>query len=247
MEGLKEGFDILVYQSEDCETLAQYLSLFEFAPIIVGVDDLLAKAASKKYDLCIIDYREGIPGDLSLLESLRGLYSDTPIIFLANKLPGNTKNYEYTIAAFKAGVDDFILRPYNMDELVCRVRAILRRYKKVIAAPGIYNIGEYTFDTKSRSLRYHEIVKRLSPAQSTTLGVLCVYLNENVPKSLIIKELYADVGNAERAQKADRCLSVYLTELRKALRLDPRIRIISDRTYITLQVVASTDSVEDLF
>lgn len=247
MEGIKEDFDILVYQSEDCETLAQYLSLFEFAPTIVGVDDLLAKATSKKYDLCIIDYREGTPGDLSLLESLRDLYPDTPIIFLASKLPGNTKNYEYVIAAFKAGVDDFVLRPYNMDELVCRMRAILRRYKKVIAAPGIYNIGEYVFDTKFRSLRYHEVVKQLSPAQSTTLMILCSYLNENIPKSLIIKELYADVGNAERALKADRCLSVYLTGLRKALRLDPRIRITSDRTYITLQVVAPTDSIEDLF
>lgn len=241
---LNPDYDVLIYQSNDCSMLSKYLLLFGFAPTVVTAEDVVAKFKAGTYDLCILDYKNNDSKDLSILKHIRELDSNIPIIFLAGRLVDVTANAACIIEAFKNGIDDYVVRPYSMDELICRMRAVLRRSNKVKSVSGTYKIGDYELDTMRRLLTYNSsFVITLSPSECKILSILCAYLNTYIPKEVLGHSLWDSSANKI---KVSRTLAVYLSRIKGYLKFDSRIKIDSLKEMIGLFIDTNAKN-ESLF
>lgn len=212
---------ILVYQDEDCSVMTDYLQFYGFEVITSTEADILHKIKEKNYDLCILGhYKTSLPGDLRLLKTLRKTDCRTPVIMVSDQ-----SRYEFIIDAFDAEADDYIIRPYNLEELIRRIKAILRRCGvKVRAIELSYKIGNYTFDTEKNTLSINGVETKLTNKESKTLSLLCAYKNEILPKKILMQQVWADDNYFNK-----RSLDVHMCFLRNYLKMDKRIVIETKR------------------
>ena len=141
-----------------------------------------------------------------------------PIIFLTAK---NIK--EDILEGFKLGADDYITKPFSMEELVFRIEAILRRVKGKKGKDVVqYKIGKFTFDTQKQTLQIGDKVAKLTTKESELLSLLCAHVNEILERNYALKTIWID-DNYFNARSMD----VYITKLRKHLKDDPAIEIIN--------------------
>lgn len=212
---------ILVYQDEDCSVMTDYLQFYGFEVITSTEADILHKIKEKNYDLCILGhYKTSLPGDLRLLKTLRKTDHKTPVIMVSDQ-----SRYEFIIDAFDAEADDYIIRPYNLEELIRRIKAILRRCGvKVRAIELSYKIGNYIFDTEKNTLSINGVETKLTNKESKTLSLLCAYKNEILPKKILMQQIWADDNYFNK-----RSLDVHMCLLRNYLKMDKRIVIETKR------------------
>lgn len=212
---------ILVYQDEDCSVMTDYLQFYGFEVITSTEADILYKIKEKNYDLCILGhYKTSLPGDLRLLKTLRKTDRRTPVIMVSDQ-----SRYEFIIDAFDAEADDYVIRPYNLEELIRRIKAILRRCGvKVRAIELSYKIGNYTFDTEKNTLSINGVETKLTNKESKTLSLLCAYKNEILPKKILIQQVWNDDNYFNK-----RSLDVHMCLLRNYLKMDKRIVIETKR------------------
>lgn len=212
---------ILVYQDEDCSVMADYLQFYGFEVITSTEADILHKIKEKNYDLCILGhYKTSLPGDLRLLRALRKTDHKTPVIMVSDQ-----SRYEFIIDAFDAEADDYVIRPYNLEELIRRIKAILRRCGvKVRTIELSYKIGNYTFDTEKNVLSINGVETKLTNKESKTLSLLCAYKNEILPKKILMQQVWADDNYFNK-----RSLDVHMCLLRNYLKMDKRIVIETKR------------------
>lgn len=212
---------ILVYQDEDCSVMTDYLQFYGFEVITSTEADILYKIKEKNYDLCILGhYKTSLPGDLRLLRALRKTDHRTPVIIVSDQ-----SRYEFIIDAFDAEADDYIIRPYNLEELIRRIKAILRRCGvKVRAIELSYKIGNYTFDTEKNTLSINGVETKLTNKESKTLSLLCAYKNEILPKKILMQQVWTDDNYFNK-----RSLDVHMCFLRNYLKMDKRIVIETKR------------------
>lgn len=212
---------ILVYQDEDCSVMTDYLQFYGFEVITSTEADILHKIKEKNYDLCILGhYKTSLPGDLRLLRALRKTDHRTPVIMVSDQ-----SRYEFIIDAFDAEADDYIIRPYNLEELIRRIKAILRRCGvKVRAIELSYKIGNYTFDTEKNVLSINGVETKLTNKESKTLSLLCAYKNEILPKKILMQQVWTDDNYFNK-----RSLDVHMCLLRNYLKMDKRIVIETKR------------------
>lgn len=212
---------ILVYQDEDCSVMTGYLQFYGFEVITSTEADILHKIKEKNYDLCILGhYKTSLPGDLRLLKTLRKTDRRTPVIMVSDQ-----SRYEFIIDAFDAEADDYIIRPYNLEELIRRIKAILRRCGvKVRAIELSYKIGNYTFDTEKNTLSINGVETKLTNKESKTLSLLCAYKNEILPKKILMQQVWTDDNYFNK-----RSLDVHMCLLRNYLKMDKRIVIETKR------------------
>ena len=171
-----------------------------------------------KYDLCVLDVMMPKKDGFTLAQEIRNVNSDIPIIFLTAK---NFK--EDILEGFKIGADDYITKPFSMEELVFRIGAILRRVKgKKDKEITLYKIGRYTFDTQKQVLISKEKTQKLTTKESELLALLCSHVNEILERNYALKTIWID-DNYFNARSMD----VYITKLRKLLKDDPNIEIIN--------------------
>lgn len=208
---------ILVYQDEDCSILVDYLTFYGFNVINTSEGNVLEKLHKGDYDLCILShFKANIPGDLKLLHYIRKINKKMPVIFVSDLF-----DYSYIIEAFNSGVDDYIVRPYNLEELICRVKALLKRCG--VKARGIeqaYRIGDYVFDTESSILKLNSAEIKLTAKESKTLALLCAYKNELLSKEILLHDIWKDNNYFNK-----RSLDVHICNLRKYLSQDSKIKI----------------------
>lgn len=212
---------ILVYQDEDCSVMTDYLQFYGFEVITSTEADILHKIKEKNYDLCILGhYKTSLPGDLRLLKTLRKTDRKTPVIMVSDQ-----SRYEFIIDAFDAEADDYVIRPYNLEELIRRIKAILRRCGvKVRAIELSYKIGNYTFDTEKNTLSINGVETKLTNKESKTLSLLCAYKNEILPKKILMQQVWTDDNYFNK-----RSLDVHMCLLRNYLKMDKRIVIETKR------------------
>lgn len=212
---------ILVYQDEDCSVMTDYLQFYGFEVITSTEADILHKIKEKNYDLCILGhYKTSLPGDLRLLKTLRKTDRRTPVIMVSDQ-----SRYEFIIDAFDAEADDYIIRPYNLEELIRRIKAILRRCGiKVRAIELSYKIGNYTLDTEKNTLSINGVETKLTNKESKTLSLLCAYKNEILPKKILMQQVWTDDNYFNK-----RSLDVHMCLLRNYLKMDKRIVIETKR------------------
>lgn len=206
---------ILVYQQKNCQDLIDYLSLTGFNLIVVNEQKVLAELRECTYDLCILDYSSK-SNSLDILQFATELNTRIPIIFMSS-----INDYESIIKVLNAGADDYITKPCNFDEVVARIKALMRRCNvKVRRVENSYRIGDFTFDTGLQLLTFKSEQKRLNEKESRFLALLCAYKNELLPKLLVLRSIW---GNENHFTK--RSLDVIVCYLRKYLSKDNRIKL----------------------
>lgn len=171
-----------------------------------------------KYDLCVLDVMMPKKDGFTLAQEIRNVNAEIPIIFLTAK---NLK--EDILEGFKIGADDYITKPFSMEELVFRIGAILRRVKgKKDKEITLYKIGRYTFDTQKQVLISKDKTQKLTTKESELLALLCNHVNDILERNYALKTIWID-DNYFNARSMD----VYITKLRKLLKDDPNIEIIN--------------------
>ncbi|GAB1359060.1 response regulator transcription factor [Porphyromonadaceae bacterium] len=171
-----------------------------------------------KYDFCVLDVMMPKKDGLSLAKEIRSVNGEVPIIFLTAK-----SLKEDILEGFKLGADDYITKPFSMEELIFRIEAILRRVKgKKGREITQYKIGKFSFDTQKQVLTIGDKVTKLTTKESELLSLLCSHVNEILERNFALKTIWID-DNYFNARSMD----VYITKLRKHLKDDPEIEIIN--------------------
>lgn len=209
---------ILIYQDEDCKILVDYLVYNGFQVITSTEYDILIKIREKNYDLCILSHYKTTDAFMRLkpLKFLRKLDDKTPVIMVSDKT-----RYEYVIEAFDEGADDYVIRPYNIEELIRRIKAVLKRCGvRVRSIEPSYEIGDYLFNTVDKILTIGNVKTRLNNKQSQILALLCAYKNEILPKKILMQQVWTDDNYFNK-----RSLDVHMYMLRSMLKMDNRVAI----------------------
>ena len=171
-----------------------------------------------KYDICVLDVMMPKKDGFALAAEIRQANADVPIIFLTAK-----QLKEDILEGFKIGADDYITKPFSMEELVMRIDAIMRRVKgKKGKEITMYKIGKFTFDTQKQVLIIDDMSTKLTTKESELLSLLCAHVNEILERNFALKTIWID-DNYFNARSMD----VYITKLRKHLKADPSIEIIN--------------------
>ena len=171
-----------------------------------------------KFDICVLDVMMPKKDGFSLAQDIRQQNAELPIIFLTAKTLK-----EDILEGFKIGADDYITKPFSMEELVMRIEAILRRVKgKKTRENTIYHIGRFTFVTQKQLLSIGDKQTKLTTKENELLALLCAHANEILQRDYALKTIWID-DNYFNARSMD----VYITKLRKHLKDDDQIEIIN--------------------
>lgn len=215
--------NIKIMLCEDDENLGmllrEYLQAKGFTTKLYPDGEAGYRAFTKqKFDICILDVMMPKKDGFTLAQEIRNVNSEVPIIFLTAKALK-----EDVLEGFKLGADDYITKPFSMEELVFRIGAILRRVKgKKDKEITLYKIGKYTFDTQKQVLIADDKTQKLTTKESELLALLCSHINEILERNFALKSIWID-DNYFNARSMD----VYITKLRKLLKDDPNIEIIN--------------------
>ncbi len=171
-----------------------------------------------KFDICVLDVMMPLKDGFTLAKEIRATNSEIPIIFLTAKTLR-----EDILEGFKLGADDYITKPFGMEELVFRIEAVLRRVcGKKSKENTLYKIGGFMFDTQKQLLTIDGKNTKLTTKESELLAMLCAHANEILQRDFTLKTIWED-DNYFNARSMD----VYITKLRKHLKADPSIEIIN--------------------
>ena len=218
---MEEKLNILL--CEDDENLGmllrEYLQAKGYNAELCPDGDAGYKAFIKnKYDICVFDVMMPKKDGFTLAKEVRAINSDVPIMFLTAK---NLKDDIFE--GFKIGADDYITKPFSMEELTLRMEAILRRvHGKKNREVTVYQIGKFSFDAKKQILSIGDKSTKLTTKESELLNLLCAHQNEILQRDFALKSIWID-DNYFNARSMD----VYITKLRKHLKADPSIEIIN--------------------
>ncbi|RPH29187.1 MAG: DNA-binding response regulator [Bacteroidales bacterium] len=168
-----------------------------------------------KFDLCVFDIMLPRMDGFSLAEKVRGINAQVPILFLTSK-----QSKEDRILGFKTGADDYITKPFNIEELVLRIEVFLRRSMNKPSAEKKYHLGKYIFDYQNLTLHIGTTEYPLSQKEADILQTFC--LN---PEGIVKRdELLNAIWGSDDYFKG-RSLDVFISKLRKHLKDDPSIEI----------------------
>ena len=199
--------------------LREYLQAKGYATELCADGEAGYKAFLKnKFDICVLDVMMPKKDGFTMAQEIRSSNVDVPIIFLTAKTLK-----EDILEGFKIGADDYITKPFSMEELVFRIEAIMRRTKgKKSKESTVYHIGQFTFDTQKQLLCIGEEQRKLTTKENELLALLCSHANEILQRDFALKTIWID-DNYFNARSMD----VYITKLRKHLKDDPKIEIIN--------------------
>ena len=172
-------------------------------------EDGLHLAAARHPDLVLLDL--GLPGigGIDVIAGLRG-WTAVPIIVLSAREQENEK-----VAALDAGADDYVTKPFGMDELLARVRAALRRSSANDAGP-VVTTPDFVIDLAARTVLRGDVEVRLTPTEWHVLDVLVRNADKLVPQRQLLQEVWGPAYGTETNY-----LRVYLAQLRRKLEPDP--------------------------
>ncbi|MCU0360793.1 MAG: response regulator transcription factor [Bacteroidia bacterium] len=174
----------------------------------------------ESFDLVLLDVMMPIKDGYTLAKEIRLVDKNIPIIFLTAK-----SMKEDTIEGFNAGADDYITKPFSMEELMARVTAVLRRTNKVRSTESEevnFKIGNYQFNSEKQVLQHEATEQKLTTKESQLLRLLCIHRNDVLDRTFALKSIWHDDNYFN-----GRSMDVYIAKLRKYLKDDPKIEIIN--------------------
>ncbi len=217
------GYKILLVEDDMNfgDVLKSYLEMHDY-DVTLATDGEAGYEAFKKgnFDLCITDVMMPKKDGFTLANEIRSHNREMPIIFLTAKVLK-----EDVLEGFKLGADDYITKPFNSEELLFRIKAVLRRASKPEVDPENqreFTIGDYHFDYVLRNLTYipDGTTERLSPKEAQLLRLFCFRINDVLQRSEALNKIWED-DNYFTARSMD----VFITKIRKYLSKDPKIEV----------------------
>ncbi len=170
------------------------------------------------YDICVLDVMMPHMDGFTVAKEIRKVKPELPIIFLTAK-----SMKEDVIEGFSIGADDYLTKPFSMEELIFRIEAILRRTKNLLSSEQkVFQLGAYVFDSEKQTLTYKDRIQKLTTKESDLLKLLCINKNRILERNYALKSIWID-DNYFNARSMD----VYITKLRKYLKEEPSIQILN--------------------
>jgi two-component system, OmpR family, response regulator len=171
-----------------------------------------------QYDIVILDVMMPIKDGFSTAKDIRGIDKEVPIIFLTAK-----SMKEDTLKGFEIGADDYITKPFNMEELIARISAILKRVSLDTESRfDDIKIGKLTFNPKMQILSKDDFKVSLTTKESDLLILLYKNKNDILERDHALKAIWGDDNYFN-----GRSMDVYIAKLRKYLKHDEQIQIIN--------------------
>jgi DNA-binding response OmpR family regulator len=155
-----------------------------------------------------------------LAEEIRDVDPDIPLFFLSAKTMK-----EDIIQGYKLGADDYISKPFDSELLLLKIKAILKRNQELNSKEEEqfeFNIGQYHFNSRLRTLSKTGDSHTLSPKENELLHMLCEHKNDLLPREVALKKIWGSDTYFN-----GRSMDVYIAKLRKYLKDDPNIEIVN--------------------
>ena len=219
----KEQLKVLL--AEDDKNLGNilktYLEAKGYAPTLcVNGKEALETFTKKSFDFCIIDIMMPLKDGFTVAKEIREMDKKIPVLFLTAKSMQEDK-----LKGFELGADDYITKPFSMEELLARMQAILRRSRetrKQANESSVYNIGRFRFDYNRQTLTLGKDEQKLTSKEAELLRLLCENMNEVLDRSVALKRIWHDDSYFNA-----RSMDVYITKLRKYLKDDPGVELLN--------------------
>ena len=177
--------------------------------------DALKRFNEKQFHLCIFDVMMPKKDGFTLASDIRKINSEIPILFLTAKTMTEDK-----VQGFKSGGDDYLTKPFSVEELQLRIKALLRRVNIKVDKPEdkIISIGHFQFDTENLCLTIQNSKKSLTKKEAQILKLLFKFNGQVLPREVILNAVWG-----KNDYFVGRSLDVFITKLRKYLKDDDRI------------------------
>lgn len=169
------------------------------------------------FDLCLLDVMLPAQDGFTLARKIKAQDAQVPVVFLTARSLKNDK-----LNGFDIGADDYVTKPFEEEELVARLRAVIRRSQKEGDAPAAteFQIGRYVFDASNQLLKLGDSEKRMTERESQVLRMLCLHRNRILKRNELLKAVWGDDDYF-----MGRSLDVFIAKLRKYLKEDPAVSI----------------------
>lgn len=197
--------------------LADYLQTEGFdVQLCPDGEDALRRFGNQTFDLCLLDVMMPKMDGFALAEAIRRISGTTPFLFLTAKSFKADK-----LKGYGLGADDYITKPFDEEELLWKIKAIIRRaQEKQVASDKILTIGKYTFSPVNQLLMIGEKAKRVTEKESEILLYLYTRRNRVIHREEMLTDLWG-----KNDYFLGRSLDVFITKIRKYLKEDPALRV----------------------
>jgi DNA-binding response OmpR family regulator len=168
------------------------------------------------FNFCILDVMLPRLDGFSLAKNIKAIHPAIPIIFLTARSMKVDK-----LKGYDMGADDYITKPFDEDELLCRIKAVMNRTGMTDnSVNNRFSVGRYEFDFTNQALIFGEKIRRLTSREADVLHLLCSAKNNIVKREQILTAIWG-----ENDYFAGRSLDVFISKLRKYFADDPSVRI----------------------
>jgi len=196
--------------------LVDYLDTEGFDVKLCKDGELALKAfQSNLFDLCLLDIMLPKMDGFSLAKAIRTKDEKMPLIFITAKSLKTDK-----LKGYGLGADDYITKPFDEEELLWKIKAVIRRLPEQKSKTEIVSIGKYSFDFNNQSLTIGGKTKRITEKESDILRYLSEHRNHVIKREDMLKSLWG-----ENDYFLGRSLDVFITKIRKYLKEDPDLSV----------------------
>jgi two-component system, OmpR family, response regulator len=188
--------------------------------LCVNGEDAYTTYLRESFNFCILDVMMPVKDGFTVARDIRKVDKKIPILFLTAKAM-----QEDIIEGLTIGADDYLTKPFSMEELLLRINAIFRRTysdKPGDSEKTFFHIGEYTFDYSRQILKIGDQEQKLTSKEAQLLKMLCDRTNEVLDRSEALNKIWLD-DNYFNARSMD----VYIAKLRKYLKDDPGVELLN--------------------
>lgn len=185
--------------------------------LVLDGSEAIQKFNQDKYHICIFDVMMPKKDGFSLAKDIRKVDKDIPILFLTAKSMTEDK-----VEGFQAGGDDYLTKPFDFQELILRIKSLLKRVNIQIdeTESPIIKLGTYLFDTENYKLIHANFEKTLTKKEAQILVCLCKFKNQVVSREIVMNAVWG-----QEDYFIGRSLDVFITKLRKYFSEDLNIQI----------------------
>lgn len=181
-------------------------------------NEALDSFENEDVDACILDVMMPHKDGFTVAKEIRKVDKKVPIIFLS------AKNLEQDkLKGFEVGADDYITKPFSMEELLVRLNATMRRsFNEDRPDKNLFRIGNFTFDYTHQTLTIGDNIQRLTAKECDLLRIFAINFGQLVDRNTTLQKIWKD-----DSYFAARSMDVYITKLRKYLKADPSVEIVN--------------------
>lgn len=215
------GNILLVEDDENLGTLlSEYLNSKGYETTLANDGEKgLKKFLNQSFDMCILDVMMPVKDGFTLAKEIREINTDIPIVFLTAK-----SMKDDALEGFTLGADDYITKPFSMEVLLMRIKAILRRSVEggISKDKTTFEVGSYLFDSERRVLSREGKEEKLTSKENDLLKLLAMSDGKTLERKAALMLIWGDDNYFN-----SRSMDVYITKLRKYLKADENIEIIN--------------------